>query len=87
MDGTTTKLELDDKLIKTEMETTEAMCTDDDEDDVGELGDDPDGDGDVDGDEGEEEQEQETEEMMITINTEGEQPELIINDSSIETQS
>jgi len=88
-----TKIEIDEKLIKTEMETAEAMCTDDD-DDGGDLGDDQDqddqdgdGDGDADGDCDGDEQEQETEEMMITINTEGEQPELIINDSSIETQS
>ena len=48
------------------------------------------GDGDCDGDgdivESEEVEEHETEEMMITINTEGEQPELIINDPSIQSQ-
>lgn len=78
-----TKLELDDddeKLIKTEVETSDAMCSDD-EDDTGEMGDD----GEVDGD-GDLDDQENAEDMMITINTEGEQPELISNDS-IENQA
>jgi hypothetical protein len=66
-------------IIKTEVETTEAM----DDVDEGDMVEDVDGDGDGDDDD---EQENETDEMMITINTEGEQPELIINDHS-ENQS
>lgn len=84
-----TKLELDDddKMIKTEVDASDTMCTDD-EDDTCEMGEDGDGDGeleDQDHDEHDEEQEN-NEEMMITINTEGEQPELIISDA-VENQA
>ena len=52
--------------------------------DTSELEDgDDDGECDMDGDEdGEVDEDQETEEMMITINTDGEQPELLIGDVS-----
>lgn len=86
-----TKLELDDddKLIKTEVETSDAMCSDD-EDENGEMAEDGDGDGDGEGDvddgEDNENEDHENNDDMIILNTEGEQPELIINDS-IENQA
>jgi len=54
--------------------------------DDGDMVEDGDVDGDVDGDDDDEQEQEGDEEMMITINTEGEQPELIISDPS-ESQS
>jgi hypothetical protein len=84
------KIDLGDKVIKTEAIDSEDLPDDDDMDGEGEDGE---CDGELDGEDGDGEggddiegQGEDTEEMMITINTEGEQPELIINDG-IETQS
>ncbi|ODN05554.1 Transcription factor Sp4, partial [Orchesella cincta] len=75
-DPNVTKLEVDDKLIKTELDG-EALGTEESDEDGVEM----EGDGEV------EDHEQEGDEMMITINTDGEQAELIINDQQIENQS
>ncbi len=71
-------------MIKTEVDAS--MCTDDDEDDTGEMGEDGEIDGDGDDGEDQENENENNEDMMITINTDGEQPELIISDS-IENQA
>ncbi|CAL8097053.1 unnamed protein product [Orchesella dallaii] len=75
-DPNAVKLDADGKVIKSELEN-ETIGTEESDEDGVEL----EGDGEV------EDHEQETEEMMITINTEGEQAELIINDQQIENQS
>lgn len=70
--------ELDKSDIKTELDG-EGIATEESDEEGVEL--DGDGDGDL------EDQEQDTGEMMITINTEGEQSELVIGDQMSESQS
>lgn len=77
-DANGSKIEDLDKsdLIKTEIDN-DGMGTEESDEDGVEL----EGEGDI------EDHEQDTGEMMITINTEGEQSDLIINDQQLENQS